>query len=80
MINEQTIVTLESLGLMLARIDFSSSSRVCVGVRDKTGNRWLGHAETTPHDPVEGLQKAFEDSLRQFNPNWKELLEKSAHQ
>ena len=78
MISDHVTAQLESLGLVLERVHFSSiSSHVDVGVADKMGNRWIGTAQRTPHDPNDALQKALEESLYRFNPKWKSLVEKA---
>ncbi|OHA26442.1 MAG: hypothetical protein A3C06_02585 [Candidatus Taylorbacteria bacterium RIFCSPHIGHO2_02_FULL_46_13] len=72
MISDQVSIQLESLGLVLERIQFSSlSANVSVGVADRTGRRWIGTAPRTPHDPNAGLLEAYERSLGQFNPDWR---------
>lgn len=77
MLNDATLAILESLNLKLDRIDLNSGSKsVAVGITDHRGSRWIGRASFTPHDPCEGLEVAFRDSLRQFNPRWEDCLEK----
>lgn len=78
MISDTAVATMESLGLMLEQIHFSSVlAHVSVGIRDSAGNRWIGRAINASHDPCEGLERAFYDALQQFNPYWREHLGKA---
>lgn len=78
MISDQNWAVLESLGLRLDSISFSSSStKVSVGVRDDKGMRHIGQSVRTDHDPDEALETAFRDALHQFNPDWERCVEKS---
>ncbi len=78
MLSSSSVAQLESLGLHLERIEFASTSgRVSVGVRNKEGTRWIGHAANTPRDPDACLQEAFEDALQRFDSEWRCRLEKA---
>jgi hypothetical protein len=78
MISENTKQTLSFFGLSLDIINLSSSSMIIVGVKkDSSGDRFVGRVSRhSDADNFELLNEALENALHNFDPKWKEKIEK----
>jgi hypothetical protein len=75
MISNQALGWLHELGLTLDWISmFPNQVEVSVGVRDSSGNRWIGRATKDPRNPETSLATAFTNALDQFDKTWRQTV------